>query len=332
MPIVVRNVQSLENFPANDGFTSKLLGITALTVVVMLFALNLLRRVPAYLRLFPFFVCASACTNTQQNGRSVNASISNLTPNVELELGAACGANFLPDWPADHSFAVPALPSKKVDFDPLVPGICFDCEDHRWCRSIRDIHPDEPMRSTSEAKVKRDNLVTDRMRRSRSYDPQKSIAFAISRALRLDRYLWPDAPACDVMFWTDDKCVLLSSDVPLTDSKDPEVWKRDWGLQCRSSAKVIYSREDCPDSLIGRPDLLHFGQVPIKQEGRDEWSASCDHSVYTRHHTIPRVPPFHPSSCMGQDTISRWCEWRLTLIDNQPVAVIDRWTDFPVDR
>ena len=101
---MVRNVQSLENFPTNDGFISKLLGVTALTVVVVLFALNFLRRVPAYLRLFPFLVCASACTNTQQNGRSVNALISNVIP-VELELGAAYGAgHFLPDWPANYIF------------------------------------------------------------------------------------------------------------------------------------------------------------------------------------------------------------------------------------
>ena len=114
----------------------------------------------------------------------------------------------------------------------------------------------------------------------------------------------------------------------MSDSQDPDEWKRDWGLNCRSSARVVYSREDCPESLVGRPDIYHFGQVPTKQPGRDDWSASEDFSIYTRKHVIPRAPPFHPSCCMDSDTISRWRVWRLTIFDGEPVAVIDQWADF----
>ena len=170
----------------------------------------------------------------------------------------------------DWDIAVPALPLKRVDFDPIVPGIPFDCEEHRWCRSTHELEPFAPMISTSEANVKRDSKVTDRMRCHRTYGPQKSLAYAVSRALRLGRQLRPEAPAIDIMFWADDKCSVLSSDVELIDSEGPNDWKRDWGLNCRSAARTVLSREDCPETLVGRPDILHFGQVPTKVPGRDE--------------------------------------------------------------
>ena len=139
------------------------------------FILNIFRRVPTYFRWFPFFLYASACSNTFQYDHLAEAhpclqewSSSNGL-SAELRVG-------LCDGPACH-LAAPALAYRRVDFDPVVAGIEFDFNEHRWSRSARQIDPDEPMRSTRDATSRKERMLTDRLRRSRSYDPQKSIAF-----------------------------------------------------------------------------------------------------------------------------------------------------------
>ena len=112
------------------------------------------------------------------------------------------------DQPGPFPVAAPALPSKKVEFDPIVSGICFDYQDRLWRRSVHDLDPEAPLRSTNQAVQTRESKLTDKVKKSRSFKvPQKSLAFALSRALRLSRTANPETPARDVMFWTDDKCV-----------------------------------------------------------------------------------------------------------------------------
>ena len=134
MPAVVRRIQTLEEFSDTDRCASRLLEVAAFLVVFILFILNFARRVPSSLRLFPFFLCTSACTHLR-NDQLISFDVAR----------PACHPI---DWSLDSA---PALPSKKVDFDPVVPGVAFDCEEHRWCRSTNDILPGAPLASTSEA-------------------------------------------------------------------------------------------------------------------------------------------------------------------------------------
>ena len=117
------------------------------------------------------------------------------------------------------------------------------------------------MRSTKKPIVSKDSgQVSCARLRTTTYSPDRSLAYATSRGLRLFHEIWPEEPVGDVMYWSAGAVTHFTTKQNLAEigsSSDKKVWN----LGCRPTAREHLSADeakeliDGADSNNGLPDV-----------------------------------------------------------------------------